>query len=174
MFTIKDILLSIWLTGGIVFISLIVFFIFFIIARIIFGLPIYQDYEYIDLGWLWVGLPFSIVGIIIGFITGLSREPAISALIPAVLTLIGGIVLYLINKDRNQAVIAGFSVIVLSFNLFVGSTLGSINRGYVNEQMESLEYLKKQADKEFLLQQYRKGYGLPPYPPSTSGSKTKQ
>jgi hypothetical protein len=47
-----------------------------------------------------VGLPLGFTGIVAGFLTGSSRSPAVSALVPAILTFIGLVVVYMLGKGR--------------------------------------------------------------------------
>lgn len=39
----------------------------------------------------FASIPFSIVGVVIGYLTGASKAPAVTALIPAILTFLGGL-----------------------------------------------------------------------------------
>src|ERR1700676_4967703 len=47
---------------------------------------------------IFVGVPFAIVGMISGYMTGSSRVSAISYVVPAALTLIGAVTAYLFTK----------------------------------------------------------------------------
>ena len=51
---------------------------------------------------LLVLLAFSLLGFVTGQIMGQSREPAVMAVLPAVLTLLGGIVIYLVGAKGIQ------------------------------------------------------------------------
>jgi hypothetical protein len=51
---------------------------------------------------IFIGVPFSILGMTSGYLTGLSRVGAISALVPAGLTLVGGVAAYLFGKEVNR------------------------------------------------------------------------
>lgn len=56
------------------------------------------------------GIPLGFTGLICGYLTGTSRTPAVGAVIPAALTLIGLLVVYLIGKDSHKALSAGMAV----------------------------------------------------------------
>jgi hypothetical protein len=57
---------------------------------------------------LLVLLAFSLLGFVTGQIMGQSREPAVMAVLPAVLTLLGGIVIYLVGAKgiQTQAIVS--------------------------------------------------------------------
>lgn len=74
-------------------------------------------------------LALSLLGIATGQITGLSRDSAVHAVLPAVLGLMGGATIYLIGawgKELQTTVVA--AVIGLSINLVVGVYWGSYSR----------------------------------------------
>jgi len=79
-------------------------------------------------GIFGVFLAFSALGLITGVIGGNSREPAVGAVLPAVLSLVGGIAIYLVGKDVQQRVLVGLSVFCLSITLALGFFWGSIIR----------------------------------------------
>ena len=116
------------------------------------------------------GLPMSVIAIMAGFLTGASREPAVDALVPAALTLLGGLAMYMVGKGRLRGQVVGFAVLVFSINLMVGVSLGSISREKHEAYLESAVYLKRQANTEFQVRLYRKGLGLP-VSPIVSGKK---
>jgi hypothetical protein len=99
---------------------------------------------------------------------GSSRSSAVGAVVPAILTFIGLIVVYLMGKSRLRAVVAGFIVFVFSVDLLVGTVLGSASRDRHEELLASVEYQELKADQEIAIRQYRDGLGLPldePKPP---------
>jgi hypothetical protein len=71
-------------------------------------------------------LAFSLLGFVTGYMMGDSRESAVSAVLPAVLTLLGGATLFLFGSKgvQTQTVVSG-SVIVFSLALFLGTHLGA-------------------------------------------------
>lgn len=72
----------------------------------------------------WALYAFSLFGIVIGILTGYSRQPVVGALIPAISSLVGGITIYLIGKDTHNRMIVSLCVIALSFNLLIGALGG--------------------------------------------------
>jgi predicted enzyme related to lactoylglutathione lyase len=73
-------------------------------------------------------LSFSMLGIVTGMVAGNSREPAVGATLPAVLSLIGGLAIYLVDKGIAERILVSLSIIVLSMNLIVGFFWGAVVR----------------------------------------------
>lgn len=71
----------------------------------------------------------SLLGIVTGQVTGLSRVAAVGAVLPAVLSLIGGVLVYMIGtkSSRTHAFVA-VGIIGLTANLIVGVYWGSHSR----------------------------------------------
>jgi predicted tellurium resistance membrane protein TerC len=105
---------------------------------------------------IFVGVPFGIVGMVSGYMTGSSRVGAISNLVPAALTLIGAVAAYLFTKGGKSAIMSAFAVVNFSILMLIG--------GYErlqNERIESsLEYQENELYKELLLQHERHALGL--------------
>jgi hypothetical protein len=81
--------------------------------------------------WRNLGSVFalSLLGIVTGQITGLSRSGAVGDVLPAVLGLLGGLTLYLIGtKGRALQSVVAAGVIGLTLNLIVGIYWGSHSR----------------------------------------------
>jgi hypothetical protein len=74
---------------------------------------------------LFVLLAFSLLGFVTGQIMGQSREPAVMAVLPAVLTLLGGIVIYLVGAKgiQTQAIVASM-VCCFAIALLIGVHFG--------------------------------------------------
>jgi hypothetical protein len=113
---------------------------------------------------IFVGVPFSIVGMISGYMMGSSRESAISAIVPAGLTLIGGMAVYLFTKGGKTSVLAAFAVINFSVLMLVGVLIGARERVQTEQIQNSYEYRENEIHKEYLLQLYRRGLGLEEQP----------
>jgi hypothetical protein len=94
-----------------------------------------------------VALSFSVLGIATGYMTGLSREPAVNAILPAVLSLIAGVSIYWIGKQESQRNLVSLSVLCLSTTLLVGAIWGARERFSYETYKESLEFLKFQVDR---------------------------
>ena len=100
-----------------------------------------------------IGLTFSILGFTIGLLSSLSRAPNIEAIIPALLTLIGGLISYSILKDNDnkisltQSSYIFISIISLCFFLIYGSGIGSYYRAQHEVRQKKLDiYLEKDLE----------------------------
>ena len=69
-------------------------------------------------------LSLSMLGMSTGFLIGLSQSPTVDTVIPAVLTLIGGLTIFLLDKGKNRILI-GFCILGLSITLLVGALWGA-------------------------------------------------
>ncbi len=103
-----------------------------------------------------------------GFLTGASRAPAVNAVVPAILTFVSLIVVYMIGKSSPRSTIAGFAVFVFSVDILVGSFLDTASRDRREELLASVEFQKWKAEQEFAIRLYRGALGLPPELPSPS------
>jgi len=70
---------------------------------------------------------FSMLGITIGWLTGDSGEQVLASVLPAVLTLIGGLAVFLVGKQMQDATMIASALIGLTLNLLVGALLASEN-----------------------------------------------
>jgi len=70
---------------------------------------------------------FSMLGITIGWLTGDSGEQVLASVLPAVLTLIGGLAVFLVGKQMQDATMIASALIGLTVNLLVGALLASEN-----------------------------------------------
>lgn len=109
-----------------------------------------------------VTLAFSILGMVTGYLTGFSRESAIGAVLPAVLSLMGGLMIFLVGKNPESRTIVSISMIVFSFTLLLGSGWGSVMRDVAGEHKKSENYLKQQAFIEAEVNEFRTILELPP------------
>ncbi len=113
----------------------------------------------VRLAWL-SGVPFAIVGIGVGYMTGLSRESAVGALIPAALTIIGGLGIYLYGKSKRAAVLATFTILNFTILLLIGVLFGAGQRSESERMLESIDYQKHLIENDFILKKYKRGLGL--------------
>jgi hypothetical protein len=130
----------------------------------------------VNVNWLmklgiFAGVPFSIIGMTSGYMTGSSRVGAISALVPAGLTLIGGVTVFLFSKGGKAGVLAAFAVINFSVMTLVGALIGGRERMQTEQIENSVEYREAEIQKDFLLQLYRQGLGMDPQGPGSSAKK---
>jgi hypothetical protein len=105
--------------------------------------------------------PFASLAIVAGFLTGVSRVPVVAALIPAILTLLGSLGVYLFATGHRMAIIATSSIFCFSALLLFGTIVGSLERELYEVRQNSLEKKMRDVDIEFSVRQYRKGLGLP-------------
>ena len=108
-----------------------------------------------------IAIPFGITGIVAGFLTGVSRSPAVTALIPAILTIFGGSIVYLISQGMQTAILAGISITVFSTSLLLGTIFGSLERQQFDVSKNSLSEKLRAVEHELAVKTYRKSLGLP-------------
>ncbi|HZP20939.1 MAG TPA: hypothetical protein VFB16_12120 [Bauldia sp.] len=68
------------------------------------------------------------VGIAVGYLGGLSRSSVVGDLVPAILTLIGGISVYLFGLKRRESPLVSFSALAFLVAFFISYTYASILR----------------------------------------------
>jgi hypothetical protein len=126
---------------------------------------------------LYGGIPFGIVGMASGYLTASSRVGAMSALVPAGLTLVGGVAVYLLGKGGKEAIFAAFAVIDFSVMMVLGAEIGMRERLQSDQALSSLQIQQDQIKQIFVLKQTCDSLKLdssicPPKPlllPSSSG-----
>lgn len=116
--------------------------------------------------FLFVILAFSMLGMVTGYLGGFSKSPVLSTLLPAVLSLLGGLVVHIIGKDTVSRIIVSISMFTFALTLLIGTEWGSVMRRINEEYYKSEYYLKKQAVIEFRVNDFRKNLNLPPLPVS--------
>jgi len=112
---------------------------------------------------------FSLLGFVIGEMTGLSREPAVSATIGAVLGLLGGALAYLLGTKgpENQA-FASAAVCVFVLSLFFGTSWGAALREDAEFYKRSAEYRERLELEDLKLRYWRAVNHIPdPAPAKT-------
>ena len=77
---------------------------------------------------IFAGLPFAIIGMTAGYMTASSRIGAIGALVPAALTLVGGVGVFLLTKGGKGAVFSAFAVINFAAMMLLGAEIGGRER----------------------------------------------
>ena len=96
---------------------------------------------------------FSMLGIATGFITGNSREPAVNAVLPAVLSLFGGLAVFMIGKERGGHTLVGYCTFAFAVTLMLGTLWGAEYRRDAEVYLLSEKYLRKLAEVEALKKQ---------------------
>lgn len=100
----------------------------------------------------------AILGMAAGQLTGQSREPAVNATVPAVLTLFGSFSTYFIAKEATQRVIVAGVMVAFTLNLIVGSLWGSHNRAQYAKHLNSEGYRAAQDRVDYRLELQRLEY----------------
>lgn len=121
---------------------------------------------------LWLALAaFSMLGIVTGYMTGLSRSPAVSAVLPSVLSLLSGGILFMLGKDNAKRAQVSLAVLLFSLALVTGATWGAVNRKVAEEYGNTLDAQRDFIDEEKAILDYRSRRGLPSAPPGKAAGK---
>ena len=75
-------------------------------------------------------LAMSLLGMVTGFLTGVSRALVIGTVLPAVLSLIAGLLLVLVGREANsdERRLIGTCCTALTLNLLMGTLWGAVSR----------------------------------------------
>lgn len=76
--------------------------------------------------WFLPLYAFTILGFVTGLVMGNSRAPVAGAVIPAILTLVGGLTIYLVAKDEQRRQLVAACVIGLAISVWIGAMWGAI------------------------------------------------
>jgi hypothetical protein len=106
--------------------------------------------------YLGVGIPITLIGYMSGYLTGLSRSPAVGNLLPAVLALIGGVSVYVFGSENKYRFVVGYCSTILIVSLFYGVESGGTEREWHREAR-----LKSLFELERRLRIYRTNRDLP-------------
>lgn len=156
-----DLLNAFWLTGFLLALSTFVFVFSFLAASIAFSASFSSLKQRAMLrAGLFAAYPISFTGVISGFLTASSRAPAVAALLPAVMTFVGLLLVYMIGKGRIRAVVAGFAAFVFSLSLMIGVVTGGASRDRYDELTQSAAVRKRAADQELELRLYCVSLGM--------------
>ena len=110
---------------------------------------------------------FSSLGITAGVLAASSDSSVLASLLPAVLSLVGGIATYLVSGPESTAgsdapkraaldrCTVGASVTVLSLALLLGALIGADIRRRADAYLESFDYKKQRVDVDRQLEQYQ-------------------
>jgi len=101
-------------------------------------------------------LPVALIAFLASDLTGLSRSPAVGSVLPAVLTLLAGLIVYVFGSDNRFKLVVGYSAFIFVFTLFIGIQSGSYRR-----ETEREAYLKYLSEQEYRITAFRKNLGLP-------------
>jgi predicted neutral ceramidase superfamily lipid hydrolase len=109
---------------------------------------------------LLVVMAFCALGISTGYLTGFSRTAVLGAVLPAVLSLMGGLLIYMVGSNPASRGIVSLCTISFCFMLILGSTWGAVMRGTAERYRESAEFLIQQAFIESEVRDFRQALGL--------------
>jgi hypothetical protein len=119
-------------------------------------------------------LAISMLGLVTGIITGNSRDSAVGAVLPAVLTIVGAIAIYIFTSKQGAVhVLASLIVLALSTNLLMGAFWGSRLRQDYEAYRESGAYRWQRELDEAALRLLRQEHGFPE-PEPRSANETDQ
>lgn len=90
---------------------------------------------------------FCSLGLTVGVLAGDSGEQVISTVLPAVLSLVGGLAVYLIGREAKDAYIVAASIAALSFTLLLGAVIGANNRIAEKDQYQAQINIQEKAQK---------------------------
>jgi hypothetical protein len=120
-----------------------------------------------ELGLMAVGfsIPIIMLAFVAGYLTGISRSSVVGTVIPAALTFIAALNVYVIgirgsDTAADNRIAVGYSVFLFAFMFFYGVETGAYSREYDNEAR-----LKALAQQEFRIREERKILKLPDDPP---------
>jgi peptidoglycan/LPS O-acetylase OafA/YrhL len=117
------------------------------------------------LSWLPALFALALLGGVTGALAGFSRSPALGTVLPAVLSLVGGMFVYLIGKHQTERLLVSLAVIALALSLWVGANWGAILRDVTERYLTSAAFLKDRAYEEWQVRKFREALRLPPDPP---------
>jgi hypothetical protein len=75
-----------------------------------------------------LSVPFTVMGVSIGLVSGLSRNSVVGSVVPSVLTLMAAASTYFYARGKKEALIALVAMISISLALVVGMCMGSALR----------------------------------------------
>lgn len=114
---------------------------------------------------------FALLGAVTGVLAGFSRTPAMGAVLPAVLSLVAGLAIYLVGAGKADQGLVAVCVIALAIDLLIGSMWGAVLRDESERDATSLASRKREALMEVELRDFRRDLGLPDVPPSPAKSE---
>jgi hypothetical protein len=94
----------------------------------------YEDQEIIPVLLLSfsVMMSFGILGIVLGYLSGLSREPVVGAVLPALLTLVAAVSVYVVGQSIESRTVVLNILVSLSICVIIGVTIGAARRERVS------------------------------------------
>ena len=114
---------------------------------------------------------FSTLGLVAGTLSGFSRTSILGTVLPAVLSLVAGLGIYIIGKDSTDLrtgsrALTASSILSLSLSLFLGSGCGAVLRQATEDYRQSSEFRMQRAWDELKVREFRQELGLSPDEPT--------
>lgn len=107
-----------------------------------------------------IAVAFSTLGLVSGYLTSLSRQPAIGDLMPAALSLIGALSIYMIGNKQESRVAVSVGVVVFSCCLLVGANWGAVTRAESEHYLKSKDYRMQQILLEKEIDEFKQALGI--------------
>ena len=111
---------------------------------------------------LLIVLCFSSLGVTVGILAASSSSSAVPSLLPAVLSLVGGLAAYLVSRQAPEKMALGdrlitaAAVTALALTLFVGALIGADLRDRADAYRESAAYKKHLVDVKKEVEEYER------------------
>ena len=109
---------------------------------------------------------FSSLGVTVGILAASSSESALPSLLPAVLSLVGGLAAYLVSREASEKITPGdrlitaAAVTALALTLFTGALIGADMRSRADAYKESAAYKKYLTDVKREVEEYERSRDL--------------
>ena len=116
-------------------------------------------------------LAFTLLGMVTGLLAGFSRTSAMGAVLPAVLSLVGGLGIYLIGAGKADQGLVATCVIALALDLLIGSLWGAVLRDDFERDIRSASTQKREALIEVEVRDFRRDLGLQEIAPALPTKK---
>jgi len=71
---------------------------------------------------------FAVLGLVVGVMAGQSREPVIGAVLPAILSFLGGAAAFMMTKGPTMRMTVGLTVVAFSLSILIGANWGADTR----------------------------------------------
>lgn len=112
-----------------------------------------------------ISFSFAVTGAAIGHLTGSSQSPVVGAIVPAALTLIGGVSLLAVRGSTIARMLSGISMLCFSSALLYGVHVGSETRVLNDRAALTPSAILADTEREFLRRQFRSSLGLDGFGP---------
>ena len=104
-----------------------------------------------------VALPAAAMAYVAGYLTGISRSPAVGTVLPAVLAVLAGANIYFAEPERRHAVWFGYGAFTFAVLFYYG-----ISSGILERETGRVDWLIDLSRQENAVRNWRVNRGLPP------------